>query len=90
MNMLMAADVAREFHRSNGWLRFDSARQLVDAIDKFMAEWGLAKSTINRLDVADHVIRLQALPVVTEAEAAAHQAELREGWGDELAMRQLG
>ena len=91
MNVLLPADVAAEFHRTEGHRRFGSARELLDAIETYMASKGLAKSKINRIDVADHVLHLRAVqPVVTEAEAAAFRDNVQSGTtADDLALQHM-
>lgn len=81
MTMLMAADVAAEYTRVNGWKKLSSARDLLDDIEQFMISRGLEKSSINRYDVAQHVMRLQrAQMAVAEAEAeTVYQREVAEG-----------
>lgn len=93
--MLMAADVAAEYTRVNGWKKLSSARDLLDDIEQFMISRGLEKSSINRYDIAQYVIELQREPVPTP-EQAAWQNDQAQGIGDpdlfrqadELAMRQ--
>jgi hypothetical protein len=92
--MLVAEDVAKEYQRTEGWRRFESARDLVTDIDRYKTSKGLSRTSISSLDIAEHVLRLQAQPVVTEAEAAAWLNDLQQGIGDrgpeldELALAQ--
>jgi hypothetical protein len=94
MMMLVAADVAAEFYRVNSGRKFGSARELVDAIDKYMTKRGLAKSTIDRLDVAEHVLDLLAetrQPMATPEQVAWEQ-NLAQGISnpaDDAAMRYM-
>jgi hypothetical protein len=89
--MLMANDVAQEFARTEGWRTFDSARDLVVAIDRYMTSKGLSASKIDRLDVASHVLEIQAQKVATpeEAQWAGDQSQGIGNPADELAMRRM-
>jgi hypothetical protein len=92
--MLMAEDVAREYWRTNSARKFGNARELVDLIDAYLAERGLSRSGISRIDIAHHVIQLQHQQAVADAEAEAFAANVREGttaddpYAAELALAQ--
>jgi hypothetical protein len=81
--MLMASDLAREFHRVHARREFSNARELVADIDRFMASKGLAKSSISRVDVAEHVLHLQRQQAAVQSEVeAAWQLDQQQGIGD--------
>ena len=88
--MLLSESIATEFCRMHGWRKFDRAEELLDAIEHYLASKGLSGSSINRFDVARHVVDLR---VESAAEESLTTEVVREGWGDqrpdldELAMQ---
>jgi hypothetical protein len=82
--VLLAREVAIPYWRDNSWRKFSSAQELVDSIDAYMASHGLAKSAIDRLDVASHVLEMRAGAETPEQ----FTQDVQQGYGDEMAMRQ--
>ena len=88
--MLISRDVAPVYFRERGFMRYTSARELVEDIGSWLAR-RLPGSTIDKFDIAAHVLELQASTVATP-EQAAFQNDQREGIGnppDELAQRRM-
>ena len=86
---LTAADVAAVYRRERDhWKRIDNAQALLDDIEQMMAQKGLSRSTINRYDVARHVLnsRVAAKPEeprlrVATPEESAWEADRPERFG---------
>jgi hypothetical protein len=91
MDIFMAETVAREYWRTNSWKHFEGARDLVNDIDRYMASKGLAKSTISRVDVAEHVLAIQRTQAaVAEADAAAFRNNVQGGTtADDAALQHM-
>jgi len=94
--MLLPADVAVQFERTEGWRKASSAAELLDLVTAYMFSKGIGRSSIDQLDVVEHILRLrraraeerpQQLP---SPEQAQWQANLREGTtANDAAMRAM-
>jgi hypothetical protein len=80
--ILLPGHVAVEFQRVRSWQRFESAQALLDAVDSFMTERGLAASKISRLDVAEHVLNLRKPAQLSTPEQESWERNQAEGIGD--------
>jgi hypothetical protein len=85
--ILLAQDVAQVYYRENPCRHYGTGAELVGLVDKFMRDRGLERSSISRVAVAEAVLEMQH-QVETPEPAPEFRADVEQGFGDELAMRQ--